>query len=458
MRRDEYDLVVIGGGAAGLGAARAAVHRGARTLLVSDGEPGGDCTFHGCVPSKTLIESARRGLPFSTAVQRVRDVVATIAATEDAATLRDEGIHVALARAAFTGQRRISVDGRPITARRFVVATGSRPSVPQIPGLASAGHLTNETVFDLTARPASLGVLGGGAVGCELAQAFARLGTRVTVIEAADRLLPDQDAQAAQVITAVFEAEGIDVRTGATVDHVANDLAGVRLRLTEGSDVVAERLLLAVGRRTDTDGLGLDAAGIRTGDRGHVVTDDRLATTAPGIFAAGDVTGRLLFTHAAFEMGHRAAGNALGRRRRPYRPHATPTVVFTDPEVAHVGLAEAEAAAHPGARVAYLPMTEMDRALTAGATDGFIKLIAGHRHVLRNLGGGRILGATIVAARAGELIHEPALAMATGMFTGRLAATTHAYPTWSYGVQLTAAQFFMTMGGRTARRLPDAAT
>ncbi len=168
------------------------------------------------------------------------------------------------------------------------------------------------------------------------------------------------------------------------------------------------------------------------------------------MYAAGDVTGRLPFTHAAFAMGRVAADNALSRRQRRYDSSATPWVTFTDPEVARVGMTEAEAAAH-GGRVAYLPMTDMDRAITAGQTDGFIKLITGPRRLLRGLGGGRILGATIVASRAGEMIHEPALAMATNMFTGRLAQVTHAYPTWSYGLQLTAAQFFHTIDGRRAR-------
>jgi pyruvate/2-oxoglutarate dehydrogenase complex dihydrolipoamide dehydrogenase (E3) component len=168
------------------------------------------------------------------------------------------------------------------------------------------------------------------------------------------------------------------------------------------------------------------------------------------VYAAGDVTGRMPFTHAAFEMGRIAAGNALSRRNRRYRPAATPWVTFTDPEVARVGLTETQAVEQHG-RVAYLPMSEMDRAIAAGATDGFIKLLAGPRPLLGNIGGGRILGATIVAARAGEMIHEPTLAMATGMLTGRLAATTHAYPTWSYAVQLTAAQFFMPTAGRRAR-------
>jgi pyruvate/2-oxoglutarate dehydrogenase complex dihydrolipoamide dehydrogenase (E3) component len=449
---EEYDLIVLGGGAAGLGAARAAARRRAKTLLVSDGPPGGDCTFYGCVPSKTLIESARAGLPYPAAAQRIRQAVAAIAATEDAVALRAEGVDVADGRAEFLGPGRIRVDGRVVAARRFVIATGSRPAVPPIPGLATVPYLTNETVFDLRQLPTSLAVLGGGASGCELAQAYTRLGSRVTVVEALDRLLPGEEPEASRVIAEVFAREGVDVRVGARVAAVSTAGPGVRLDLAGGQVVEAQHLLVAVGRSPITDGMGLDVAGVRVDGRGYVVTDDHLATSAPGVHAAGDVTGRLLLTHAAFAQGRIAAGNALSgaRRRTRYRAHATPWVTFTEPEVARVGLTEADAAGR-GGRVAWLPMAEMDRAIAAAATDGFVKLLAGPRRLLRNAGGGRILGATIVAARAGEMIHELALAMATGMFTGRLAASIHAYPTWSYGVQLAAAQFFMPVAGRRAR-------
>jgi pyruvate/2-oxoglutarate dehydrogenase complex dihydrolipoamide dehydrogenase (E3) component len=449
----DYDLIVIGGGAAGLGTARAAARSHARTMLVSDGQPGGDCTFTGCVPSKTLIEAAKQGVPFATAAQRIRDVVATIAATEDAPALRRDHIDVALGRARFVRPDRLQVDDREVTAHRFVIATGSGPLIPAIPGLDRVPYLTNETIFDLPAVPGSLAVLGGGAVGCELAQALGRLGTRVTVVEGENRLLPREEPEASEVIAAVFAREGITVHIGTRVTAASAGNDGIRISLANGTTITAERLLVAVGRRPVTDGLNLEHIGVHLDERGHVITDDHLATTAPGVYAAGDVTGRLLFTHAAFHMGRIAAGNALARRpwqRRRYRPDATPWVTFTDPEVAHVGMTEDQAADHRG-RVAYLPMDEMDRALTAQQTDGFIKLIAGPRRVLGNAGGGRILGATIVASRAGEMIHEPALAMGTSMFTGRLAATTHAYPTWSYGLQLAAAQFFMSIGGRAAR-------
>jgi pyruvate/2-oxoglutarate dehydrogenase complex dihydrolipoamide dehydrogenase (E3) component len=451
---DRWDLIVIGGGAAGLGAARAGAAAGARVLLVAEGGIGGECTFTGCVPSKTLIEAAARGTAFPAAMAAVRHAVAAIAATETPDVLGREGIEVLRGRAVFTSPREVSVDGRGLRARAFIVATGSRPSVPPVPGRAGAGYLTNETVFGLGELPGRLAVLGGGPAGCELAQAFARLGSQVTVIEAAPRLLPAADPEASQVVAEVFGAEGISVRTGAAAASVKNDQKTVVLALASGEEVTADRLLVAVGRRPVTGDLGVEAAGVHVDQRGCIVTDRHLATTARGIYAAGDVTGRMPFTHAAFAMGRLAARNAL---RRPWSPPGTLNtaaiawVVFTDPEVAQVGLTEAEAATHAGARVAWLPVREADRAVTAGRTEGFVKIIAGRRGVLGNAGGGRVLGATIVAARAGEMIHEPALAMRTGMFTGRLAQATHAYPTWSLAIQQAAAQFFGESGGRTAR-------
>jgi len=451
----DYDLVVIGGGAAGLGAARGGAAAGARTLLVSEGEIGGECTFTGCVPSKTLIEAAARGAAFPAAMAAVRNAVAAIAATETAEMLAREGIDVLRGRAVFTARDKVSVGGRVLGARRFVVATGSLPAVPPVPGLAETAFLTNETVFGLRKLPGRLTVLGGGAVGCELAQAFARLGSQVTLIEAAGRLLPAADPAASAVVEHVFRAEGISVSTGVAAASVKQNEKGVTLRLASGQVTEADLLLVAAGRQPVARHLGLDNAGARLDERGCVVTDRHLATTAPGIYAAGDVTGRMPFTHAAHAMGRLAARNALRRRWSPPGAFATqtiPWVVFTDPEVAQVGLSEPQAAAaHAGARVAYLPVTEADRALIAGRTEGFVKLIAGRRRVLGAAGGGRVLGATIVAGRAGEMIHEPALAMRANMFTGRLAQTVHAYPTWSLAIQQAAAQFFAEYGGRTTR-------
>lgn len=452
----DHDLIVIGGGAGGLGAARAARAVGADVLLVNDGPIGGDCTFTGCVPSKTLLAAAAQGASFDEAMARVRATVDRIAATESAAVLRAEGIVVREGRARLATHDTVVVDDDRITAPRIIVATGSRPSRPPVPGLDTIDVLTNESVFDLSSAPRRLAIVGGGAVGCEMALAFARLGVAVLLFEAAPRLLGREEPEASALVASSLTAAGVDVRLGVAIERAERRPDGVALHAgapgSAGAEgVVVDQVLLAAGRTPNSGGLGLDEIGVRLDDGGHVRTDDRLETAIRGVYAAGDVTGKLPFTHAADEMGRLAAGNALrkgprGRFRTDWIPWAT----FTDPEVARVGMTEDEASAH-GGRVAELPFSEMDRAITDGRTDGFVKLIAGPRTLSRNLFGGRILGATIVAPRAGEMIHEPALAMRTGMFAGRLAQTVHAYPTWSYAIQKAAAQFFRKVEGRSAR-------
>ena len=451
-----YGLAVIGGGAGGLAAARAGARRGLRTVLISDGALGGDCTFTGCVPSKTLIEAAAHGRPFAEASATMRAVVGRIAATEDAGMLRKEGVEVVEGSARFSGARVLSVDGQSIRAKVVVIATGSRPAVPPVPGLDAVPFLTNETVFDLEDLPGSVAILGGGAIGCELAQAFRRFGSQVHVVEAEQRLLPREEPEASAVLAGTFAAEGIGVHLGASVARVEQVVPGgaVRLVRADGSSVCAEALLVAVGRRPATAGLDAEAGGVELDGRGFIGTDRFLATSATGVYAVGDVTGRLLFTHAADEMGRLAVRNAtagLGRfGHRAFDTSSIPWVTFCDPEIARVGLTEAEAA-ETGGRVAFVPMSGVDRAIAAGRTEGFVKLIAGPRTLLRGTGGGRLLGATIVAPRAGEMVHEVALAMRTAMFTGRLAQTVHAYPTWSTSLRQAAAQFFMEVNGRRAR-------
>ncbi|MDA8074140.1 MAG: FAD-dependent oxidoreductase [Actinomycetota bacterium] len=451
-----YGLAVIGGGAGGMAAARAGARRGLRTVLISDGALGGDCTFTGCVPSKTLIEAAAHGRPFAEASATMRAVVGRIAATEDAGVLKGEGIDVVEGRARFCGPRALSVDCRSIRAKVVVIATGTRPAVPPVPGLDAVPFLTNETVFDLEELPGSIAILGGGAIGCELAQAFQRFGSHVQVVEGEDRLLPREEPEASAVLAGVFAAEGIGVHLGTSVERVeqATSGGGIRLVRSDGSSIGAETLLVAVGRRPATAGLDAEAGGIELDERGFVRTDRFLATGASGVYAVGDVTGRLLFTHAADEMGRLAVRNAttrLGRLgRRAFDTSSIPWVTFCDPEIARVGLTEAEAA-KAGGKVAFVPMSGVDRAIAAGRTEGFVKLIAGPRPLLRGSGGGRLLGATIVAPRAGEMIHEVALAIRTAMFTGRLAQTVHAYPTWSTSLRQAAAQFFMETNGRRAR-------
>ena len=448
--------MVIGGGAAGLAAARAGVRRGRRTLLVSDSPPGGDCTFTGCVPSKTLIEAAALRLPFDAAARRIREVVAGVASSEDAAVLRSEGVEVSDGHARFTGRGQICVDGHRVRASRMVIATGSEPAVPRVPGLERVAYLTNETVFDLERLPGSIGVLGGGPIGCELSQAFARLGAEVHVFEAASRLLPREETEASQVIGEVLAAEGVDLHVGVEVTEVgpADRSGGVRLEGSDGSGVEVDALLVATGRRPRSAGLDPATGGIALDERGFVLTDRFLGTSVPGIYAAGDVTGRSGSTHAADEMGRLAVGNAFGRAgrlgRRAFDTSAVPWVTFCDPEVARVGMSEQQAAA-AGGRVAFVPFSELDRAIIAGRTEGFVKLVVGPRSGLGNSGGGRVLGATIVAPRAGEMIHEVALAIRTGMFAGRLAQTVHAYPTWSSAIRQAAAQLFIELDGRAAR-------
>jgi len=458
-----YDLVIIGGGSGGLVAAREARRRGARVVIVQDGPVGGDCTFTGCVPSKALLAAAASGVDFDTAMERVHGAVSKIAATEDANALAAEGIDVIDGFAHFDSPTSIEVDGRRIRANRFVVATGARPAVPPIPGLRDLPPLTNEQLFDLPSRPDSMIVLGGGPIGCEMAQAFARLGTSVTLIEGLGRILPREEPDASAVVADALRADGVDVRAGAAVNRVERLPDGrACVHLDDGTSVAAAELLAAIGRTPSGRGLGLEEIGVEIDQRGAVVVDDTMATSVSGIWAVGDVTGGLQFTHAAGRMGWVAATNALSKLARirnvRFDTTAVPWATFTSPEVGRVGLTEAEAAdRHPNARVAHLRLEHVDRAVAIGAEHGFVTLIAAPRRGVRHLGGGRLVGATIVAPTGGELIHEAALAMQTKMFVGRLAQTTHAYPTWSMAVQQAALQFFgpsLGVEARAVRRQP----
>lgn len=454
VARGRYDLVVVGGGAGGLAAARAAARRGASTLLVQDGSVGGDCTFTGCVPSKALLAAAARGDSFGDAMAAVQRAVETIAATEDDDALAREGVEVIHGRGVFRSPGTLDVDGSLVRSDRFVVATGARPEIPPIDGLHAARPLTNEDLFDLQRRPARLAVLGGGPIGAELSQAFARLGSDVTLFEADERILGGEEPEASRAVADAFAEDGIDVRTGARVVEVDGSGGATRIHVEGGTTVEVDRILVAVGRRPSTSGMGLEDIGVALDDRRFVRTDDTMATSVPGIWAVGDVAGSLQLTHAANRMALVAVRNALSRwsrvRKQRFDTGVVPWATFTSPEVGRVGMTEAQAAEH-GGRVAFLPMAEVDRAVATGLTRGFIKLVAGPRPLLRSAGGGRLLGATAVAAVGGELVHEVALAMRTNMFTGRLAQTVHTYPTWSLAVQKAAAQFFFDVEGRSAR-------
>ena len=349
-----WDLLVIGGGTAGLVAAHTAGGFGASVLLVERDRTGGDCLWTGCVPSKSLLAAAHAAadarsaaalgvhigevrVDFAAVMGHVHSTIATIAPVDSPDALRRAGATVAQGTVVLTGSSTAEIDGQPVRFRQALLATGSAPIVPGIPGLAEADPLTSDTVWDLTELPASLLVLGGGAIGCELGQALARLGTRVTIVEAASRLLTRESQAASVAVTAAFEADGIDVRTGVAVTAVSSGPDGHRVELADGSSVLADHVLVAIGRRPRTAHLGLEAAGVELTDSGHVRVDAKLRTTSPRIWAAGDLTGHPPFTHTAGIHGSLAASNAVLGLRRTVQPDLVPRVTYTQPEVAAFG-------------------------------------------------------------------------------------------------------------------------
>jgi pyruvate/2-oxoglutarate dehydrogenase complex dihydrolipoamide dehydrogenase (E3) component len=433
-----YDFIVIGGGTAGLVCAAGAAGLGARVALVERARLGGDCLNRGCVPSKALLRSARvvgearagaaLGVPaaaspdFAAVMQRLRARRADIAPHDSAARLTSLGVDVFFGDAAFSGPRSVTVrtSNDPNLVLRFkraVIATGSRPAVPPIPGLADAPFLTSENLFDLTRQPGTLAVLGAGPVGCEMAQAFSRLGTRVTLIESADRILSKEDAEAAGLLAARLIEEGVLLLTGSTVTGVRHEAGQIVLE-HRGEAIRADAVLVATGRAPRVEDLGLEAAGIEF-DTAGVKVNDRLRTTNPRVYAAGDVCSRYQFTHAADAMARIVLQNAFFAGRRRVSRLIVPWCTFTSPEVAHVGATGAEAIAR-GAATVTVQLTEVDRAVVDEAGPGFIRV-----HHLK----GRILGATIVAPSAGELIGTLALAMRHGHRLSDFAATVFPYPT-----------------------------
>ena len=433
------DLCVIGGGSGGLSAAAGAAQMGASVALVEGHKMGGDCLNYGCVPSKALIAAAKRahamgaGGPFGVApaapqvdfaavAAHVRGVIAAIAPHDSVARFEGLGVRVIEAWGAFTAPDTLRAGHVTIKARRFVIATGSRAFAPPIPGLDTTPYLTNETVFDLTERPETLIVIGGGPIGMELAQAHRRLGARVIVIEAATAL-GREDPEAAAVALAALRAEGVEIREGAQVAAAAPGPQGVRVTLADGTAIDGSHLLVAVGRRPNLERLNLKAANVETTKTGVAVDKGLRSVSNRRVYAVGDAAGGMQFTHLAGYHAGLVVRSALFRLPVAARDDHIPRVTFTDPEIAHVGLTEAEARAAHGDRleVVRADYAENDRARAERATDGFIKVMLGPR--------GRILGATIVGAQAGELIGVWALALAQRLKIGDVAGMVAPYPT-----------------------------
>ena len=470
-----YDLVVLGAGAAGLAAARGARRAGRSVAMVDAAEPGGDCTHYGCVPSKTLLDVAHRvngareaqqwgvgpvgEIDFGKVMRHVHDVVDAVSRDESPDQLRSEGIDLVRGWARFHGPGCLDVEGQELRGSRILLATGATASIPPIDGLDDVPYLDNRTVFDLVEQPEHLLVMGGGAIGVELAQAFAQLGSRVTLVEGAPRILGREEPEASAVLTTVLERAGVDVRTGAAVQKVS---AGPTLQLEDGTSVRGSHLLVAVGRRPATTGIGLDRAGIEVGPLGEIVTDEYLRTTAENVFAAGDCTSALQFTHVGDEQGRLAAGNAfasgsllpgaLGGMTK-FDGRVVPWVTFTDPEVGRVGMTEQQAYEAYGdrARVSAVRVDEMDRPRTAGHSDGYLKLIAGPRLAAGHHLLDRVVGLTAVMPSGGEIAAIGAVAMQTDMLAGRLAQTIAPYPTYALGLRVAAARLFGEFGGATWR-------
>ncbi|HLQ08053.1 MAG TPA: mercuric reductase [Steroidobacteraceae bacterium] len=420
-----YHLTVIGAGTAGLVTAIVAAGLGARVALIECQAMGGDCLNVGCVPSKTLLAGAAAGLTFAGAMQRVHAVRASIARHDSVERYVQAGVDVFLGQGSFSSAHEIRVAGATLRTRRTVIATGARAHIPPLPGLAEIAPLTNETVFDLTAQPRRLAVLGAGPVGCELAQAFARLGTQVELLELGSRILPQDEADAAQRVADALIRDGIRLRLGAHVTGASRTSAGKVLSLADGTAVTADEVLVAAGRARNVEGLELERAGVRFDRQAGIVVDARLRTSHPHIYAAGDVCGALQFTHAADAQARIAVRNALFPGGARADALIIPWCTYTRPELAHVGATSRELERAGQAFDRYrVEFGELDRGQTDDAADGFAE-------VLTARGSDRILGATIVGRDAGEQLSPLVMALTRRLGLKRLGSLVLPYPTRS---------------------------
>ncbi len=447
-----YNLVVIGAGTAGLVTAAGAAGLGAKVALVERHLMGGDCLNYGCVPSKAIIRSSRvlrdlrdagrfgvkvapgTEVDFPGVMERMRRLRAAISRHDSARRFRDLGVDVFLGEARFSGPRTVEVAGRTLTFSKAVIATGARAVDPPVPGMAEAGYLTNETVFSLTERPRRLLIMGGGPLGCEFAQAFQRLGCQVTLLHKYAQLMNREDADAARLVQQIFVREGIHLILTAKPIQVLKTDGGKLVRYESAGqpgEIEVDEILAGAGRTPNVDQLGLEEAGVRYDKREGVVVNDQLRTTNHRIYAAGDVCLKYKFTHMADATARIVIQNALFCGRKKLSALTIPWCTYTDPEIAHVGINEAEAAKQGIPIQTFTrPLSEVDRAIVDGEAQGLVKI-----HVKQ--GTDRILGATIVARHAGEMISEVTLAMVGKVGLGPLASVIHPYPTQAEAIRQT---------------------
>jgi len=445
-----YNLVVIGAGTAGLVTAAGAAGLGARVALVEKHFLGGDCLNVGCVPSKAVIRSARVAgalrdgarfgvrasgveIDFGVAMERMRRLRARISHHDSVERFsRELGVDVFLGAARFAGDGVVEVDGARLAYRKAVIATGARAARPPVPGLAEAGFLTNETVFSLTERPRRLAVIGGGPIGCELAQAFQRLGCEVTLFHDRAHVLDREDADAAEIVQRALARDGVRLELAAKVARVEARGAEKRVFFAGAQGETwadVDEILVGAGRQPNVEGLGLETVGVEFDPREGVRVDDRLRTTNRRIFAAGDVCMRWKFTHAADFAARIVIQNALFLPTRRLSSLTMPWCTYTSPEIAHVGLYEHEAKERGIETTAFVrPLAEVDRAIADGEEEGFVKILV-------KRGSDEILGATVVAAHAGDLVSEISVAMAAKLGLGALANVIHPYPTHAEAIR-----------------------
>jgi len=438
-----YNMVVIGAGTAGLVTAAGSAGLGAKVALIERDLMGGDCLNTGCVPSKALLrcahaaaEARRAGeygvripgevaVDFPAVMERMRKLRAGIAKHDSAERFRSLGVDVFLGSAKFVGRNKVEVGGQTLEFSKACIATGARAVDLPIPGLRDAGALTNETIFSLTELPRRLAVIGGGPIGVEMAQAFRRFGSEVTLLEMGDHILSREDSDAARIVQAALERDGVDVRTNVEATGVRVDSAERIVELSSGGELRVDQILVGVGRAPNVEGLGLEQAGVQFDTHKGVQVDDGLRTTNSDIYAAGDICFPFKFTHTADAMARIVIGNALFWGRGKTSALKIPWCTYSDPELAHIGLSEHEAAER-GVEIDTfrIEMSAVDRAILEGDDEGFLKI-----HVRK--GKDEIVGATLVSRHAGETISQLAQAMTAGVGLGSIAKTIHPYPTQS---------------------------